>query len=144
MDSKEEMTLSQKIVTDAVLKMDDYKKMKWLTRRYGKGKALDKAFDKVFSSLKKTHIFEISQRIKLLQDLNASHDRISNEIEDLIENVTQDKIDFLPGQIIDIIDTIKDNQLKFELIEFYSSESEGSHYDCEAWHESFDNTRRIQ
>lgn len=138
MDSKEEMTLSQKIVTDAVLKMDDYKKMKWLTRRYGKGKALDKAFDKVFSSLKKTHIFEISQRIKLLQDLNASHDRISNEIEDLIENVTQDKIDFLPGQIIDIIDTIKDNQLKFELIEFYSSESEGSHYDCEAWHESFD------
>lgn len=138
MDSKEEMTLSQKIVTDAVLKMDDYKKMKWLTRRYGKGKALDKAFDKVFSSLKKTHIFEISQRIKLLQDLNASHDRISNEIEDLIENVTQDKIDFSPVCIIDIINTIKDNQLKFELIEFYSSESEGSHYDCEAWHESFD------
>lgn len=138
MDSKEEMTLSQKIVTDAVLKMDDYKKMKWLTRRYGKGKALDKAFDKVFSSLKKTHIFEISQRIKLLQDLNASHDRISNEIEDLIENVTQDKIDFSPVCIIDIINTIKDNQLKFELIEFYSSESEGSHYDCEAWHEGFD------
>ena len=124
MDSKEEMTLSQKIVTDAVLKMDDYKKMKWLTRRYGKGKALDKAFDKVFSSLKKTHIFEISQRIKLLQDLNASHDRISNEIEDLIENVTQDKIDFRPGHIIDIINTIKNNQLKFELIEFCSSYDE--------------------
>ena len=124
MDSKEEMTLSQKIVTDAVLKMDDYKKMKWLTRRYGKGKALDKAFDKVFSSLEKTNIYGINQRIELLQDLNASHDRISNEIEDLIENVTQDKIHFPPGHIIETINTIKNNQLKFELIEFCSSYDE--------------------
>lgn len=139
MDSKDKgLTLSQKIVTDAVLKMDDYKKMKWLTRRYGKGKALDKAFDKVFSSLEKRYIFGINQRIKLLQDLNASHDRISNEIEDLIENVTQDKIDFSPGSIIDIINTIKDNQLKFELIEFYSSELERNHYDCELFHGYFD------
>ena len=68
MDSKEEMTLSQKIVTDAVLKMDDYKKMKWLTRRYKEQGKIDQAFEIILSSISPTKdfssLFEIINHVK--------------------------------------------------------------------------------
>ena len=54
MDSKEEMTLSQKIVTDAVLRKNDDEKLEWLSRRYKEQGKIDQSFEKIFSSIPST------------------------------------------------------------------------------------------
>ena len=52
MDSKDKgLTLSQKIVTDAVLRKNDDEKLEWLSRRYKEQGKIDQAFEIILSSI---------------------------------------------------------------------------------------------
>lgn len=69
MDSKDKgLTLSQKIVTDAVLRKNDDEKLEWLSRRYKKQGKIDQAFEIILSSISPTKdfssLFEIINHVK--------------------------------------------------------------------------------
>ena len=69
MDSKDKgLTLSQKIVTDAVLRMNDDEKLEWLSRRYKEQGKIDQAFEIILSSISPTKdfssLFEIINHVK--------------------------------------------------------------------------------
>ena len=69
MDSKDKgLTLSQKIVTDAVLRMNDDEKLEWLSRRYKEQGKIDQAFEIILSSISPTtdfsSLFEIINHVK--------------------------------------------------------------------------------
>ena len=69
MDSKDKgLTISQKIVTDAVLRMNDDEKLEWLSRRYKEQGKIDQAFEIILSSISPTKdfssLFEIINHVK--------------------------------------------------------------------------------
>lgn len=111
MDSKDKgLTLSQKIVTDAVLRKNDYNKEKWLSRRYGKGRKLDQAFEKIFSSI----ALNPYHKVRLLLDLNAGDDRISDVIENEIDSTGD--FHYIKNWILPEIWNVKDEKKRFDLI----------------------------
>ena len=110
MDSKDKgLTLSQKIVTDAVLRMNDYNKREWLSRRYGKGRKLDQAFEKIFSSISYNGF-----KVELLLKLNAGDDRISDVIENEIDSAGN--LRYIENMILPEIRHVKDEKKRFDLI----------------------------
>ena len=110
MDSKDKgLTLSQKIVTDAVLRKNDYNKEKWLSRRYGKGRKLDQAFEKIFSSISYDGF-----KVELLLKLNAGDDRISDVIENEIDSAGN--LRYIENMILPEIRHVKDEKKRFDLI----------------------------
>ena len=110
MDSKDKgLTLSQKIVTDAVLRKNDYNKREWLSRRYGKGRKLDQAFEKIFSSISYNGF-----KVELLLKLNAGDDRISDVIENEIDSAGN--LRYIENMILPEIRHVKDEKKRFDLI----------------------------
>ena len=110
MDSKDKgLTLSQKIVTDAVLRKNDYNKREWLSRRYGKGRKLDQAFEKIFSSISYNGF-----KVELLLKLNAGDDRISDVIENEIDSTGD--FHYIKNMILPEIRHVKDEKKRFDLI----------------------------
>ena len=122
MDSKEEMTLSQKIVTDAVLKMDDYKKLEWLSRRYKEQGKIDQSFEKIFSSIPSTEELLI-KKTKLLANLDIENSDIVEEIQSLITTVDVAK---KYNILFDMIKYVKNSTQRLNLIKAVDSRMSSS------------------
>ena len=122
MDSKEEMTLSQKIVTDAVLKMDDYKKLEWLSRRYKEEGKIDQSFEKIFSSIPSTEELLI-KKTKLLANLDIENSDIVEEIQSLITTVDVAK---KYNILFDMIKYVKNSTQRLNLIKAVDSRMSSS------------------
>ena len=122
MDSKEEMTLSQKIVTDAVLRKNDDEKLEWLSRRYKEQGKIDQSFEKIFSSIPSTEELLI-KKTKLLANLDIENSDIVEEIQSLITTVDVAK---KYNILFDMIKYVKNSTQRLNLIKAVDSRMSSS------------------
>ena len=123
MDSKDKgLTLSQKIVTDAVLRMNDDEKLEWLSRRYKEEEKIDQSFEKIFSSIPSTEELLI-KKTKLLANLDIENSDIVEEIQSLITTVDVAK---KYNILFDMIKYVKNSTQRLNLIKAVDSRMSSS------------------